>query len=76
MPVEIDDVRCMRESSEAILCRIDGAEHWIPNSQVDEDSEVLGVGDIGTLIISDWIAEQKGIEGTKRSTGVVWKKKG
>ena len=38
---------------------IDGKEVWIPQSQVDDASEVYSVGDEGTLVITEWIAMQK-----------------
>lgn len=52
---------CKAESDKAILCVIDGEEVWIPLSQVDDDSEVYSKGDEGSLIITEWIAEQKGL---------------
>lgn len=57
----IEDVSCLRETASAILCRIDGEEVWIPQSQVDDDSEVFAEGDEGALVISQWIAEQKSL---------------
>jgi hypothetical protein len=59
--VEFEDVFCEAETPSAILCSIDGAKHWIPQSQVDADSEVWRVGDEGTLIVTRWIAEQTGL---------------
>lgn len=37
---------------------------WFPLSQIDDDSELFGkckVGEVGDLVITKWIAEQKGI---------------
>lgn len=59
--VEFDDVLCIAETDEAILVEIDGDQHWIPQSQVNDDSEVWSKGDEGTLIITRWIAEKKGL---------------
>lgn len=59
--VAIDDVTCVRASANAILVRIDGAEHWIPQSQVHAESEVYGAGHEGRLVITRWIADQKGL---------------
>lgn len=59
--VRIEGVECLRDSPKAILCRIDGEEKWIPQSQVDDDSEVYKAGDEGTLVVSAWLAEQKGL---------------
>jgi len=59
--VRIDDVTCKRSTAKAILVEIDGDEYWIPQSQIDDDSEVWQEGDEGVLVITEWIAEQKGI---------------
>lgn len=56
--VRIDAVECIAETAKAILVEIDGSEYWIPFSQIDEDSEVYRKGDIGELVITQWIAEQ------------------
>lgn len=34
---------------------------WIPKSQIDDDSEVWQKNQEGDLVISEWIAHQKGI---------------
>ena len=57
--VEIEDVEVIAATEKAILCLIDGKQHWIPQSQIQPDSEVWKRGDKGTLVISRWIAEQK-----------------
>ncbi len=59
MAVEIEDVEVKKETEKALLCLIDGKELWIPKSQIDDDSEVFEEGHYGTLIITQWIAEQK-----------------
>lgn len=56
MAVSIDDVVCIWETDNAIKVIIEGDEYWIPQSHVDDDSEVWKKGDEGTLVISDWIA--------------------
>lgn len=61
-PVSIEDVACLRATEKAILVNVDGEELWIPLSQVDDDSEVYSEGDEGTLIITAWIARQKGLD--------------
>lgn len=55
------DVIALRETEAALLCEIDGAEYWIPKSQIDDDSEVYSGGHRGELVVSQWIADQKGI---------------
>lgn len=58
---EFEDVKVIGESELALQCRIEGKLHWIPKSQIHSDSEVYQQGDEGTLIVSEWIAEQKGL---------------
>ena len=62
-PVELEGVLCIRETDKALLCRIEGKEHWIPKSQIDSHSEVVDAKDHkeGTLAITPWIAKQKGL---------------
>lgn len=52
---------CLRETENAILVDIDGSEYWIPKSQVDDASEVWLEGDQGDLVITQWVAEKKGL---------------
>jgi hypothetical protein len=59
--VRIDDATCLKATDAAILVEVDGTEYWIPQSQVTEDSEIWKEGDTGTLVITDFIAEQKGL---------------
>ena len=59
--VSFESVTVVRATEKALLCRIDGKEHWIPQSQIDDDSEVYREGDEGTLVISEWLATQKGL---------------
>lgn len=54
--------RALRATPEALLVVVDGAQHWVPQSQIDDDSEVWKEGDAGKLVISAWIAQRKGIE--------------
>lgn len=57
------DVKCRRATEKALLCVINDEEYWIPQSQIDDDSEVYDAGENseGVLIISEWIADQKGL---------------
>ena len=59
--VRFEKVTCIRSSDKAILVVIKDKEHWIPQSQVHEDSEVWKNGDEGVLVITEWIAEQKNL---------------
>lgn len=64
MSVTIDDAVCKKEapSGKAILVEIDGTDYWIPNSQVLDDSEVWQEGQSGRLVITDYIADEKGLD--------------
>lgn len=61
--VAIDGVYVKHETEKALLCVIEGAEHWIPKSQIHDDSEVFdGVNhDQGRLVVKRWLAEEKGL---------------
>lgn len=58
---EFDGVSSSAETTQAVLCKIDGKDLWIPKSQIDDDSEVWENNQDGTLVVSQWIAEQKGL---------------
>lgn len=70
-PEEDDDCEfynctVVRESEKAILVAFDprtfgNEEHWIPLSQIKDRSKVKGGIDTGTLVITRWLAEQKGL---------------
>ena len=60
--VELTDVECIKETDEALLCIIDDDEVWIPRSHVNEDeTEVFHEGDLGTLVVTEWMATEKGL---------------
>lgn len=59
--IEIEDVNVIQETGKALLCVIDGKHHWIPKSQIHDDSFVFANGHTGTLKITEWIAKEKGI---------------
>lgn len=56
-----EEVTVLRETEAAILIEYENEEFWIPKSQIQEDSEVSGVGDVGTLSIPRWLAKEKGL---------------
>lgn len=61
--VEIEDCYGVRQSGKAVLVHLpDGREEWFPVSQIDDESEVWNDDTDGTLIISRWIAQEKGLE--------------
>lgn len=62
-PVELE-VSVLRETEKAILVRTDeGKEAWIPKSQilVERTDVSPDPGEVGTLAIPQWLAEEKGI---------------
>ena len=62
MTVEFEDVpEAEKDTAKALLCVINGKAVWVPKSQIHDDSEVYKVGTSGTLIVSDWWAEQAGL---------------
>lgn len=60
--VSIEGVKGINQTDKAVLCLVpDKGEVWIPQSQIDDDSEVYSADSEGTLVISLWIAEQKNL---------------
>lgn len=59
--VRLDDVNVIRATEKAILVEVGGEEMWVPQSQIDDDSEVWEERQEGTLIVSEWWAERKGL---------------
>jgi len=62
----LEDAEVVRTTDAAILINYDGAQHWIPKSQTapDDREMISGLvpGDVVTLGITEWIADQKGID--------------
>lgn len=52
---------CKHATAAALLCVIDGKEHWVPQSQIDDDSEVFAKGGEGKLVTTLWWAEKAGL---------------
>lgn len=62
--VRIEDCEIIKATPKAVLVRIGGEiEKWIPQSQIDDDSEVWKEGDTGDLVIKAWFAEKEGLGG-------------
>jgi hypothetical protein len=60
--VTIEDVVCIAETDKAILCGLeDGTEAWIPISHICEESDVHEKDDGGDLVITEYIAREKGL---------------
>ena len=72
--VTIRDIVCIHATPDAILV-VRGKDYdldhnliplrakiWVPQSLVDDDSEVWKKGDKGKLVIPEWFASKKGLE--------------
>jgi len=59
---EIENCEVLRETQKSILVEADIFDEptWIPVSQIDDDSEVYGIGHTGTLIVTSWLARTNG----------------
>ena len=58
--VEIGVFEVLHETDSALLCVVEDLEEvWIPKSQIDDDSDVTGSGDVGNLVIPEWLAIEK-----------------
>ena len=58
MSTEVECKR-VRESDAAVLIEVDGEEHWIPHSQIE--SMHFNMHERGSIVMTDWIAEKKGL---------------
>jgi hypothetical protein len=57
-------VTVLHATEKALKVDYEGEEIWIPYSQVDDDSEIYKkeqVGETGELVISEWLAKEKGL---------------
>jgi hypothetical protein len=60
--VDVEVERIITETEKALLVVIDGAEVWMPKNQIHDDSECYSLkSGPGTMTITRWIAEQKGL---------------
>ncbi len=65
--VSFEGVKVVRCTPKAMLVSIEGEDHWIPHSQVHDDSEVfmddkLAVqGSPGKLVVKAWFAKKEGL---------------
>ncbi len=61
MSFTIRQCKSIAETEKAILVEsedFDEGQQWIPQSQIDDDSEIYKNGQKGNLTISDWFAEK------------------
>lgn len=61
-PVLFHDVTVVRETDRALLLKTADWEEWVPKSQIVEDeSDVSVEGDKGTVALTQWIVDEKGL---------------
>lgn len=58
--VTLENVTLGKETDKAILATINGTDHWIPLSQITKIERSPNKG-CDKLVVSLWIAEQKGL---------------
>lgn len=50
-----------KDTGPALLCATkEHGDVWVPKSQIHDDSETYKSGTNGTLIVTQWFAEQRG----------------
>lgn len=59
--VKLTGVDVLRESDDALLCRIEGHERWIPRVQLCEGTTIRRKGDAGVLVIPRDFAVEWGL---------------
>jgi len=62
MAYTIENAKATGETDKGIWVEADDLDEaaFIPQSQIDDDSEVWQKGDEGDLIVSDWLARERG----------------
>jgi hypothetical protein len=58
--VDVDNVEAV--TAKAILCKIGGAEHWMPKSQIDNRDNLSTAGDSGTILVPKWLVDAKKLD--------------
>jgi len=64
-----DDVQVLSESPRAVLVYLGGKEYWVPKSQIHPTSDVYEKGQHGRIIITKWIAKERGLWGDDAGSG-------
>lgn len=67
--VLVEDATCVKTTDKAGLFKMPGQKDaWIPWSQIRDGSQDKD-GETGDLWITDWIADEKGIDGDDEEEG-------
>lgn len=61
LPVAFEDVELLTETAKAIEVLVDGEVYWVPKSCVYRETTIKEEGDIGELIIQEWVAVKNGL---------------
>jgi len=60
----VENAEALKESDSGKALLVEAPDfdkpEWVPHSQIADDSEVYKVGHQGDLVVSNWLAEQKG----------------
>lgn len=56
--IEIDDTEVIDDNGISILCLVGNQEAWIEKEQLSEYSEVREKGDVGILVIPNWVIDE------------------
>lgn len=48
-------------TDKAMQVQVDGAEHWLPLSQLNPDHDLPEVGSLGIVYVKPWLADQEGL---------------
>lgn len=60
--VELEDCEILATTDAALYIEYDDEQHWIPRSQIEGgDDEDIEKGDVRTLVVTKWIADDRGI---------------
>ena len=60
--LEFSNVAIITETAKAVRCDFgDGEVHWVPKSQVHDDSPAYQDGDTGDVVIAKWFCDEQGI---------------
>jgi hypothetical protein len=59
--VTLRNVLVLRESDDALLCRIEEHERWIPRDKLSDGTTIRRKGDTGTLVLPQQFAVEWGL---------------
>ena len=56
--VTVENAECVRHTDKALLVRVNGKEHWMPQAAIGHGSQLFVSGDSGTLVVAGWFADE------------------